>query len=34
MERDVALGLADEVWVATAATGERVEPILLADFRA
>jgi len=34
VERDVALGLADEVWVATAATGERVEPILLADFPA
>ena len=32
LERDVALGLADEVWVATEATGERVEPILLADF--
>ena len=32
LERDVALGLADEVWVATAATGERIEPILLADF--
>jgi hypothetical protein len=32
LHRDVALGLADEVWVATAATGERVEPILLADF--
>ena len=32
LERDVALGLADEVWVATAATGEPVEPILLADF--
>jgi hypothetical protein len=29
VERDLALGLADEVWVATAATGERVEPILL-----
>ena len=34
LERDVALGLADEVWVATEATGERVEPILLADFPA
>ncbi|MBX0293623.1 DUF5787 family protein [Haloarcula nitratireducens] len=34
LERDVALGLADEVWVATAATGERVEPILLSDFPA
>jgi len=32
LERDVALGLADEVWVATEATGERVEPVLLADF--
>ncbi|MBX0302576.1 hypothetical protein EGD98_02695 [Halomicroarcula sp. F24A] len=32
LERDVALGLADEVWVATEATDERVEPILLADF--
>ncbi|WP_407066829.1 DUF5787 family protein [Haloarcula sediminis] len=32
LQRDVALGLADEVWVATEATGERVEPILLADF--
>jgi len=31
LERDVALGLADEVWVATAATGERVEPALLED---
>jgi hypothetical protein len=31
LERDVALGLADEVWVATATTGERVEPILLTD---
>jgi len=31
LERDVALGLADEVWVATRATGERVEPILLED---
>ncbi|MFB6135655.1 MAG: DUF5787 family protein [Halobacteriaceae archaeon] len=30
-ERDVALGLADEVWVATEATGERVEPIVLED---
>ncbi|WP_254273884.1 DUF5787 family protein [Haloarcula marina] len=34
LERDVALGLADEVWVATATTGERVEPILLADLPA
>jgi hypothetical protein len=32
LQRDVALGLADEVWVATEATGERVEPILLTDF--
>jgi hypothetical protein len=32
LERDVALALADEVWVATAATGDRVEPILLEDF--
>jgi len=32
LERDVALGLADEVWVATEATGERIEPILLTDF--
>jgi hypothetical protein len=32
LQRDVALGLADEVWVATESTGERVEPILLADF--
>ena len=31
LHRDVALGLADEVWVATAATGETVEPILLED---
>ena len=29
MERDVALSLADEVWVATRATGDRVEPALL-----
>ncbi len=28
MERDVALSLADEVWVATRTTGERVEPAL------
>ena len=34
LERDVALGLADEVWVATAATGERVEPILLTEMPA
>ncbi|WP_335999693.1 DUF5787 family protein [Halorientalis halophila] len=31
IERDVALGLADEVWVATARTGGRVEPALLED---
>jgi hypothetical protein len=30
-ERDVALGLADEVWVATRATGKAIEPVLLAD---
>lgn len=29
LERDVALALADEVWVATRATGETVEPALL-----
>jgi hypothetical protein len=29
IERDVALSLADEVWVATEATDERVEPVLL-----
>jgi hypothetical protein len=29
LERDVALSLADAVWVATAASGERVEPALL-----
>jgi len=29
LERDVALSLADEVWVATEATDERVEPVLL-----
>jgi hypothetical protein len=34
LQRDVALGLADEVWVATEATGERVEPVLLADLPA
>ncbi len=28
---DVALGVADEVWVATRATDERVEPVLLED---
>ena len=31
LRHDVALALADEVWVATAATGERVEPALLED---
>lgn len=31
LERDVALSLADEVWVATRATGKRVEPALLED---
>jgi hypothetical protein len=31
IERDVALALADEVWVATAATGSRVEPALFED---
>jgi hypothetical protein len=31
LERDVALGLADEVWLATAATGAGVEPALLED---
>jgi len=31
LERDVARGLADEVWIATSATGERVEPVLLED---
>jgi len=31
LERDVALALADEAWVATAATGGRVEPALLED---
>jgi hypothetical protein len=31
LERDVALGLADEVWVATRTTGARVEPALLED---
>jgi len=31
IERDVALSLADEVWIATAATGERVEPALIED---
>ncbi|MFB6218009.1 MAG: DUF5787 family protein [Halobacteriaceae archaeon] len=31
LRRDVALALADEVWVATRATGRRVEPVLLED---
>lgn len=31
LETDVALGLADEAWVATRRTGDRVEPALLAD---
>ncbi len=31
IERDVALGLADEVWIATTATGDAVEPALLED---
>ncbi len=31
LERDVALGLADEVWVATSATNDAVEPVLLED---
>jgi len=31
IERDVALGLADEVWIATEATDERIEPVLLED---
>jgi len=31
LEIDVALSLADEAWVATLQTGERVEPALLAD---
>ncbi len=31
LEHDVAVALADEVWVATRATGERVEPVLLED---
>lgn len=32
LHRDVALGLADAVWVATGETDEDVEPILLTDF--
>ncbi|WP_228434359.1 DUF5787 family protein [Natrarchaeobaculum aegyptiacum] len=31
LEYDVAMALADEVWVATRETGERVEPVLLED---
>lgn len=31
VERDVALSLADEVWIATRRTGERVEPALFED---
>ncbi|SEW22373.1 DUF5787 family protein [Natrinema salifodinae] len=31
LEYDVAVGLADEVWVATRPTGERVEPVLFED---
>ncbi|WP_254767203.1 DUF5787 family protein [Salinilacihabitans rarus] len=31
LEHDVAMALADEVWVATRATGERVEPALFED---
>jgi hypothetical protein len=31
IEHDIALGLADEVWVATRATDETVEPVLLED---
>lgn len=31
LERDVALGLADEVWVATRETADTVEPVLLED---
>ena len=32
IERDVALALCDEVWVATASTGNSIEPVLLEDF--
>ena len=32
IEHDIALGLADEVWVATAATDSPIEPVLLEDF--
>jgi len=31
LERDIALGLADEVWVATEATDAGIEPVLLED---
>ncbi|MEY7851572.1 DUF5787 family protein [Natrarchaeobius sp. A-rgal3] len=31
LEYDVAMALADEVWVATRQTGERIEPVLLED---
>ncbi len=31
LDRDVALSLADEVWVATAATDDAVEPVLLTE---
>jgi hypothetical protein len=31
IERDVALSLSDEVWIATRATDERVEPVVLED---
>ena len=31
LDRDVVLAMADEVWVATAATGDRVAPALLED---
>jgi hypothetical protein len=34
LEHDVAMGLADEVWLATAATGDPVEPALLEDLPA
>ena len=32
IQRDVALSLCDAVWVATARTGESVEPVLLSNF--
>jgi hypothetical protein len=32
LQHDVDTALADEVWVATTRTGERVEPVLLEDF--